>query len=410
MINDLCIITIGNEIQKGITEDTNRVFLSRYLDKRGYNVLYSISVSDDYLSISDCLAFCYDKCRAVITTGGLGPTSDDITRNAVADYFNKPLIEDLEEKERILSVLKSKRADHLKCNMKQAFFPEGSELIKNVGYTASGFVLRSMGNICISLPGVPSELRKLVIDGSVDRHLPESSKSKSALHYIVYNYRESEAESILQSSGDYLMGANYSIICNYKMILLIFYPLSSEFMHYDLDNRLYELFGKENIIRASGIYEALYLLIKDRGLSVSFAESATGGFLSNMFTRISGISEVFSGSIVSYSNESKICLLGVNECDIKSFGAVSEPVSVQMARGVRKAFNSDLGLGITGIAGPTGETPDKPLGLFYISLSFKDKIMTEKFILDGDRFTRQQGAAARAVYMMVRMILNTDKV
>ncbi len=406
---DMAILIIGSEIQQGFIEDSNFHFLSGYFVNRGFNIKFHISVNDNYDDIISALGFAAANADIIVTTGGLGPTSDDITRDAIADYFSLPLVQDDAELRRINSVLEGRENRKYDYNSKQAYFPYGAEIIENQGCSASGFFLKKHEKISISLPGVPSELRKIVLNGNLDNYLPSLlSVQPHCCCFIAVGFRESEVEEIIQANISSFAGSDYSIICSYRMILLVF-ACHSEAACGTLEERLKRLLGEKNIVKSSNIYEALFVILRDRGLTVSFAESATGGLLSALFSKISGVSSVFKGSIVSYSNEAKISLLDVDKSAIEEYGAVSRTVSRQMAMGARERFSSDIGVGITGIAGPSGERPEKPLGLFYISVSDKENTESMKFILAGDRITRQHGAAARAVFMVMSLVLGLKR-
>lgn len=401
--NSICVINIGTEIQRGYIQDTNFRFLADFINKRGCELNFHLSVSDDPREIIDAFEFCFNRSFTVITTGGLGPTADDITRQAIADYFGYPLKKNYQEEKRILQVLGSKSLSGIRCNEKQSFFPENSEVIENKSCTASGFACRKGKKLAIALPGVPSELRKIIINGQLDNYLPFCRQFTEDCRFFVLGYRESEVEDLIQSDRHVFNYPDYSIFCSFGMIMLSFRTKAG----FDCNRIIQEAgsrFGINNIIEASDIYEALFIELQKKQLSVSFAESATGGLLSARLTEISGVSEVFPGSVVSYCDESKISLLGVDKSDINKHGAVSSKVSCQMAKGIRKLFNSDIGAGITGIAGPTGATAQKPVGLFFISVAYLDGIITREFILDGDRETRQQNAASRAVFMVLSMV------
>lgn len=413
MKNNICLITIGTEIQKGYIKDINSSFIAEYLSKAGLNVSFSVFVDDNIDNIKSALDFAFSRLDTVITTGGLGPTRDDLTRSAVSEYFGLPLIENKEERNRILNILNKKNIQNLDCNQKQALFPEGARILINKNKTASGFCIEKNNKKCISLPGVPAELRNIILSNDLKSYIIDSRESfqfiNTSFNYLICSYGESQIENILIENQEKFADYSVSIICNYRMILLYFTPVSKDHNENKLYNDLVKLFGKINIIRASSPFEALFSLLKQNDYTIAFAESATGGLLSFEMSRLSGISSVFNGSIVCYSNKSKISLLGVNEYDISKYGAVSKIVAQQMAEGVIKALNADIGIGITGIAGPKGETPYKPLGLFYISAFCNNTrsvnySRTAELILEGDRHTRQYQAVSIGTYMAIELI------
>ena len=385
------LISIGTELLFGQITNTNTIYLSQRLNALGINVYYHFTVGDNHRRLEEILHYAMQNVDLVITTGGLGPTQDDLTRETIAQAMGKKLVMHAPSMERLESFFKDLNRSMCENNKKQAYLPEGSIVLQNNNGTAPGFIIEDNGKVIVSLPGPPKEMMGMFTE-SVVNFLKE--KSKATIHSKVLRFfgiGESTLETELldmiskqenPTIAPYAKEGEVSLRVTAKaeneakaMVLIepIIEKIRSrvgEYLYSDQDEELVEVVAK---------------LLMKKQLTVSFAESCTGGLLAGKLTAIPGISKCFLTGYIPYSNEGKNEMLGVKKATLEKYGAVSEETAIEMVRGLRKKTNSDICVSITGIAGPDGGTEDKPVGLVYIGVLYKEQLTVHQLNTFGDR-------------------------
>ncbi|MBI5248620.1 MAG: competence/damage-inducible protein A [Desulfomonile tiedjei] len=408
------ILTIGNEIINGVITDTNRETISRELRSVGITVKGMSSVGDDPALIADALEMAMNRSRIVIVSGGLGPTEDDKTAASVASFLGVNLRLDQEQLERIEARFRQWGRPMAPTNAKQALFPEGSIPIPNDHGTAPGFRIERNGSVAMFFPGVPRELVRMLrergLPAIVERFgVSEQVFRTRTLH--VYGLSESKLGEILADVAHDEDDYHLAFLPRFPIIRLRMDARGQTAEHADriIENKQQVLTERisENIISDNGrsMEQVVLGLLESKGLTLALAESITGGMIGEMVTRVAGSSRVFMGSVVSYSNDMKSSILGVSESTILAYGAVSHQCAREMAEGARVAGNAGVGLSVTGIAGPDGGTPDKPVGTVFLGLATPDTTITRKHLLPGLRDWVRTLAAMQALDLLRRYLL-----
>mgnify|MGYP001288190660 CR=1 FL=1 len=386
------IITIGNELLGGYTVDSNGTWIGRKLIDIGITTFWKSTVTDDKEEIINAMSLAVDKANVVICTGGLGPTNDDLTLEAYCDFVKTELEIDQEYLEDLKYRFKQRGVSMPTINENQALIPKRGTVIPNPKGSARGISCIIDDTWFCILPGVPSEM-KAMMDATV---LPELKQMVSEELFVSNIRTTGIMESVL-----YELLANTIVDTNVAIGFLpgfsgvdIRLTSNDETAVTSLAKEIYKLAGK--FIYAEDwvtLEESVGNSLRKRGLTLSIAESCTGGLLSDRITNIPRCSDYFQGGVVCYSDQSKINLLNVDEKIIKNFGSVSIETATQMAMGVRKKFNADIGISITGVAGPDGGTDKKPVGFTCFSLDDGNKpySSTAKFFKDR-RFNKEISA------------------
>ena len=382
MIKTAEILCVGTELLLGEVVNTNATYISKKLADYGVSVYHHTVVGDNPERLAEALGVALSRSDMVITSGGLGPTFDDLTKETVA----KALGLGLHSEESIVESIKQFFASREKGlaamtpnNLKQAEIPDGAMAIPNPNGTAPGIIIEKDGKTVIMLPGPPRELCPLV-DGAVSEFLRKSTESIIVSHNLyIIGMGESSVEDVLR---DIMISSDNPTLAPYagdgEMRLRITAKAKSEEEAESLCQEMIEKVMATTIgdfvygIDVGSTEKAVIAALGEKGLTLSTAEACTGGLLAKRITDNSGSSAVYMGGCVTYANEAKIKLLGVKEETIKQYGAVSEQTAAEMARGVRIAFGTDVGITTTGIAGPTGGTPTKPVGTVFIAVSTKN--------------------------------------
>ncbi len=408
------IITIGDEILIGQTLNTNAAFIgSKLVDIQIY-VKKSSVVADNEEEILKEFKQCWEGNDLVIVTGGLGPTHDDITRQCVVKFFNTELVQNKDVLEDIKSMFAKRGREITKINVGQALVPKISKVIRNRRGTAPGFWIEKKDKIFIVMPGVPFEMKEMMEDYVLPQlhkklQNPEFFSLRKTLHTT--GIPESALFEKLGNLDELLNGARLAFLPSQFGVKLRI--TAREKNEGDAKNKLSEVEQKIRGLAGRYIYsrdeelleEVVARLLKERGLTISLAESCTGGGLANVLTNVSGASAYFERGIVSYSNASKVEILKVVEDTIVEHGAVSLEVARQMAEGVKSISGTDLGISVTGIMGPTGATTGKPVGLVYIGLC-DDKVCTAReFTFGDDRIINKQRTIQAALDMIRKHLL-----
>jgi nicotinamide-nucleotide amidase len=411
---DAHIITIGDEILIGQTLNTNAAYLGGKLVDIQVFVKKSSVVADQEGEILKEFKNCWENNDLVVATGGLGPTHDDITRQCVVKFFNTELVQSKEVLEDIKTMFTKRGREITKVNEGQALVPKIAKVIRNSRGTAPGFWIEKKNKIFIAMPGVPFEMKEMM-ENFVLPALKERLKNPKEISLRktlqTTGIPESALFEKLGNLDEILEGAKLAFLpSQFGVKLRITAREKNEDEAKDklteVEQRIRSKVGRYIFSREEESLEYVVAkLLKERGLTISVAESCTGGGLANALTNVSGASAYFERGIVSYSNASKVEILKVLEDTIAEHGAVSLEVARQMAEGVKSISGTDLGISVTGIMGPTGATTDKPVGLVYIGLC-DDKVCTAKeFRFGDDRIINKQRTIQSALDMVRRHLL-----
>ncbi len=413
-------ISIGNELIYGRIVDTNAAFLAKRLSENGLTVCFHTVVGDGIKDIKTALSVAVERADTVIITGGLGPTIDDLTRQAISEFIGRKLLFDEKVWHDIKTRLLRKSIKISDSNKRQAMIPEGADAIKNPMGTAPGICTNHNNKIIMALPGVPSEM-KLMVDDMVIPYIQEKinsltsdEKGSDLLPDRFMVIKDVNTFGISESKlGDkiaHLMGEEKNpLVGTQASISGIKVRLSAR-----ADSQAAALMLIDNTMNeaklalGSGVYgededrleDAVFDLLKRHQMTIGVAESCTGGLTSNLLTNVPGISEFFIEGVVTYSNSAKMMVLGVPEEVLIAHGAVSPQVALAMAHGICNHAGTDIGIGITGIAGPGGETPEKPVGLVYIAVNIKGSAEVKEHHFSGNRLEIKSRTAHNAINMV----------
>lgn len=409
---DAILISIGTELTEGRVVDTNKAFLGRELLGHGVKTAQSITVPDDLAAISAALKESLEKNPALIViTGGLGPTFDDITSEAVAAALDSELLLDGTA---VKMVIEACGAAKLKPHQeKQAVLPAGSIAIKPVG-TAPGFFVKDGSIPIVVLPGVPHEMMKM---WKAVMEMPEMGElfkmAKPKLRSLLSFYDTGEppvARAVDSILGDLRQTVDVSICASRREVTVeLSYPSGQRKMIEERLDSLRNLFADSYYSGGGAIEEIIASEMLRRGETLATGESCTGGMLGEVITGVSGSSGFFLGGVIAYDNEVKKSLLKVRGAVLEKVGAVSEPVAQQLAIGARKATGASYGIGITGVAGPSGGTVEKPVGLVFISVSSDRGDVVKRFDFTGPRDNVRQSAVTASLHMLhQKMIADED--
>ncbi|MCF6150024.1 MAG: competence/damage-inducible protein A [Candidatus Kuenenia sp.] len=397
------IITIGTEIVLGQIVDTNTAYIAETLTKNGIHVLFTTSVRDDAELLKSALNIAKERVQLIITTGGLGPTENDITRETVSHLFNMPLIPSSEPYANIPQC-----ADTLhESAMKLKSIPAGALVIPNEHGTAIGFALKHEQTDLVCLPGVPREMHQILssyLKIYKAQHLAEEYRIVTR-QFHTFGMPEFEINKLIKECDihrnsiktmtlvhDGIVTVNVSTSSLIKEDALQSLDTAEKTLRKILGQAI---FGTDD----TSLEHAVFELLKEKNATIAVAESCTGGLVSDKFTNIPGISDYFLEGIVAYSNKAKINILHVPEDYIKIHGAVSEQVAKSMAKGIRKISGATIGIGITGIAGPGGGSDQKPVGLVYIAIAGDNFTEVKKCRFHGARISNKHFAANTALNM-----------
>lgn len=404
------IITIGDEILIGQIIDTNSAWIAARLGEIGLSVRRKYSIGDNREEIVSAVEESLTKCEVTIITGGLGPTKDDITKRVLAEVFNSELVLHQETYERVERMMKARGIAFNELNQGQALVPECCTPLANHKGTAPGMWFERDGRVVISLPGVPFEMEALMVE-SVLPKIKEHFALAAVVHKTAITFGMAEsmlAEKIApwEDSLPSHLHLAYLPSPSQLRLRLSAYDMDQEVASRDIDEAFESLLPTLGDLFVgwgdTTVQSAVAEMLIQRGETLSAAESCTGGALSAKFTAMSGASEYFWGGVVSYDNSVKENLLGVSRENLEHYGAVSEQVARQMAEGVRRACGTTYGVSTTGIAGPTGGTPDKPVGTVWMAVAGPNGT-TAKVVQHGKLRAQNIERAAAAAINMLRL-------
>ncbi len=414
-IMKISFIAIGTELLIGQVTDTNSGDIARYIAPYGWELNDVQVVDDNPADIRRAIDRAFELSSVVITTGGLGPTKDDMTKQVMCDYFGGKLVENAEVMANVLEIFGRRGFQMNRLTASQALVPDSCRVIQNrVGTAPVMWFERPDGKILVAMPGVPHETRTIwresVFPQLLERFHTDTAIAHSTL--LVSDFTESALAEFIagfeDSLPDYLHLAYLPKAGLIRLRIDGHHP-DREFIRAEVDayaRRLADMLGDAVIATADVTpAEALISLARERGLKIATAESCTGGNISHHITAVAGASDVFEGAVVPYSNSVKAGLLSVDPKLIASLGAVSEPVAAMMAEGACRALGVDLAVATSGIAGPGGGTPEKPVGTVCIAVAAKGlPTFTATFRFPGDRDRVIDAATRRALVLAVKTI------
>jgi nicotinamide-nucleotide amidase len=408
------ILTIGDELLIGQTIDTNSAWMGAELSKAGFDVFKMTSIHDRREDILTALSEAMGKTNVVLITGGLGPTSDDITKQTLCEFFNTILVMNDEVLRMIEGMMIHRNFPMNENNRRQAEVPQSCRVLTNASGTAPGMWFEKDETIFVSMPGVPNEMKYIM----TEHVLPELHKrftSQFIIHRNIMTYGTFEAKlaemlsgfeaglpssiklAYLPASGVIKLrltatGTDYNSLLNLINIeVKNLYKVIPEYIYGENEESLEIIIGK---------------LLKAKKKMVSTAESCTGGEIAHILTSVPGSSDYYVGSVIAYSNSVKTQLLGVQEEIIKKNGAVSEKVVRDMAAGARNLFGTDFAVATSGIAGPDGGIDSKPVGTVWIAVASGQGIVTEKHVFGNDRIANIKRFSLAALNLLRKQIIN----
>ena len=409
------IISIGDEIMYGHTIDSNSAYISQRLADLGIEVVYQTSVGDEVSRIVEAINQARQRVNLIITTGGLGPTHDDVTMKGIVKAFKKNLIFHQEILEKIKQRYEKRGMEMPQINQNQALIPQGAKFFDNAVGSAPGILVQEEKITFIALPGVPREMQYLT-DNEVVPFLSKQKIAKNIIHQkirttgIVESALYEKVENVVKESKDvkiaFLPGFHGVDI---RLTVSARDEKSGKILIEQVQQKIMDRICEFVYSTDSESQEELVgRLLREKKMKLAVAESCTGGLLAAKITNIAGSSDYFDRGVVTYSNQAKTQSLGVPEEMMKKHGAVSQQVAEAMAKGVVKISGAEVGVGITGIAGPTGGTTEKPVGLVYIGIANKQKAWVEKFLFGDDRQIIRERSSYAALNM-IRLHLSGKK-
>jgi len=403
----IAIVTTGDEIMSGNVVDTNSAWLADKCWMLGHEVVWHGGVADKEDTIIDACKLAGERAEVVFVSGGLGATLDDITLSAAAKGFGKKMVLREDIWNDIQAFFKKVGRECTENNKRQAYIPEGGKPLANRVGTAPGVQVKFGKAVFFFLPGVPKELYQIFND-SIFSWLKEKSAEVAYSQKFLKCFGLPEASFDERIKGISFKDIRVSFRVSFPEIKIKIVARGRdgakkmEKAEEAIKNRIGQyIFGADEDTLPSIVGG----LLKKKGLKIAVAESCTGGMISNMLTNISGASEWFERGVISYSNRSKIDVLGVKESIIKEYGAVSRECAIEMAEGIRKLASVGIGVSVTGIAGPSGGTKDKPVGTVHIALAVGKKTLNEHHIFSRDRESFKMFVAYCALDMIRKSLL-----
>lgn len=406
-------MTVGTELLLGQTVDTNTAWISQRLAEAGIDVFYKTTVGDNWGRIEAAMRLALSRAEALIITGGLGPTEDDLTRDVLAAVINRPLKPDPAVLAHIEKRFAQRRMPMAENNKKQAMVPEGVEVLHNPRGTAPGLFAVADGKAIACLPGVPGEMMPMCLEQVIPRIRARFGSKGRIVSRVLKACGISES-TLDQRIGDYfreMRNPTIGVLAHRGEIHVRLTCKGDDPQRIgaqldDLEDKIRERLGHLIFARDEEVMEAVVgRLLRQRGATLAVAESCTGGLVASRLTDVSGSSDYFESGVVAYSLAAKQALLDVPRALLEQYGAVSLPVATAMAEGVRRRGGTTFGLATTGVAGPTGGTPEKPVGLVWVALAWEGGSSGRDFRLLGDREMIKHRGSQMALEMLRRHLL-----
>ncbi|MCS7209102.1 MAG: competence/damage-inducible protein A [Fimbriimonadales bacterium] len=402
------VISIGTELLLGQIVDTNAAWLSARLAEVGVGVYRRTTVGDNLTRIVAALREALERADGIVAIGGLGPTDDDLTREAIAELLGEPLVLDEGEAARLHEFFATRGRTVNERQLRQAMRPRSAQTIPNPHGTAPGLYAEWHSKPIFALPGPPNEFQPMVVDAVLPRLAQRAGGCVIRSRVLrLCGIGESDAEAQLQ---DLISSSNPTLAplaklgeVHFRITARADSPDQAEQMIAEMEHAVRArigayIFGVDETTLEQAVVQSLI----EAGQSLAIAESCTGGLLGHRITSVAGSSEVFLGGVISYSNALKEALLGVPREVLQAHGAVSEPTAQAMAEGARQRLGSWWGIGITGIAGPGGGTPEKPVGLVYVGVSDPTGTVVKRQVFPGDRATVKYRATQYALWLLYK--------
>ncbi len=392
------IITIGDEILMGQILDTNAQYIARRLTEIGVEVVEELSIPDKREEIYETVDYAMQEADLILVTGGLGPTKDDVTKKVLAEYFGSRLVFNPQAMKWLEELLRNRNLPMNENNKSQAFLPDNCRILRNLKGTASGMWFEKGWKSLISMPGVPFEMEHLM-----DTYVIPDLKAKYPhlqLEYRmlkVYDVPESQLAQHLETWENVLEdGLKLAYLPSPGWVKLRITAKGEAVKHLeDTYESLKKMLEGMRYVEGEDVLEKqIGDMLRRKGVTIATAESCTGGEIAHMITSVPGSSTYFKGSVVAYANEVKVNVLGVQATDLEREGAVRNGSAMQMAEGVKKLMHTDYAVSTSGVAGPDGGTPEKPVGTVWIGVATPDKTFVRKFVFS---FTRERNMAKAAV-------------
>ena len=404
------IIAIGTELLLGDILNTNAQYLSRQLADMGISVYYQSVVGDNVDRLKETLINAMNRADIIITTGGLGPTTDDLSKETIAELLELPLVEHEESRDRLLDFFNKRNLKMTENNLKQVYIPKGAIVLKNDNGTAPGFIVNTKKNTVVVLPGPPNEMKPM-FKTEVIKELKKLNKGVIASRTVkLCGIGESMVADILK---DLIDKQTNPTIAPYAKDGEVHLRIT---VKTDDETRAVELIEtmQQKVVNYVGDYiyttddrtleETLVDVLSDKKLTLSVAESCTGGMLSGRIINCSGVSKVYKEGLITYSNEAKMKYLGVTEKTLAKYGAVSENTAREMVEGLIDRCKTDTAISITGVAGPTGGTDEKPVGLVYIGVHYNGKTVVKECNFYGNRQKIRTRAVVEGLIMLWNLV------
>jgi len=407
------ILTVGTELLLGQIVDTNAAWISQRLAEAGIDVFYKTTVGDNWGRIESAIRLALSRADVLIITGGLGPTEDDLTRDVLAAVMERPLRLDPEVLAHIERRFAHRRVPMAENNKKQALVPEGAEVLHNPRGTAPGLFVSRDGKAIACMPGVPSEMKPMCLEQVIPRIRETFGITGRIVSRVLKSCGISES-TLDQRIGDYfreMRNPTIGVLAHKGEIHVRLTckgddPAEITALLDGLEAKIRERLGHLVFARDEEMMEAVVgRLLGERGATLALAESCTGGLVASRLTDIPGSSSYFERGVVAYSLSAKEALLEVPPALLRERGAVSLPVATAMAEGIRRTSGATFGLATTGIAGPSGGTPETPVGLVCIALAWKGGSTAREFRLLGERDVVKYRASQMALEMLRRHLL-----
>jgi len=412
------IIACGTELLLGQIEDTNSSYISRKLAEAGISVFFRTTAGDNAGRLVLAISAAARRADAVIITGGLGPTVDDITRDAVSEFTGRKIIPREDILLNLDEFFKKRGVKMPESNRVQAGIPDGAEIIKNSRGTAPGFILEHEGKVIACMPGVPYEMKPMLTDTVIPYLLKKSGENAAVIKYTslkVAAMPESAVNDAIKDMFESYENPSIGILAHHTEIELRVTAKAGSVVKADeminkvkleIKKRLGDNLYGEN---EETLHSLLAKALTAEKLTISTAESCTSGIIAARLTETPGSSSYYRGGINAYSNDVKAGVLGVDSVVIKEHGAVSPECACEMAVKCAELFKSDCAISVTGIAGPDGGTAEKPVGLVYVGIYYKEAVCVHKFLFSGNREIIRQRAAVMALFEMLKTVNRMGK-
>lgn len=409
------LISVGTELLVGDTLNTNVQFLSRELSLLGIPVYFHTTVGDNPKRLEEAVRIAFNRSDLIITTGGLGPTQDDLTKEVIAELFEKKLIQDEKTKEDLLQYFANREFTMTPNNLKQTFIPETAEILFNPCGTAPGILLREQGRMIIMLPGPPREMTRVFEEAVLPILKQDNNQLVISRYYNLSDIGESAAEDRLLDLIDTQINPTIATYAKMGEVLIRITANGNDENEINALLDQYEAIMlsrfEDNIFTFSkeSLQETVCKLLMTENISLATAESCTGGLIASQLTEYPGISKVFETGLVTYSNEAKINLLGVKRDTLEVYGAVSAETASEMCENLQNISKAMISVAVTGIAGPDGGSAEKPVGLVYIGVCYKGKTDIYQYHFNGERKVVQQKTANKVFHLIRKTIVDKSK-